>query len=136
MQVSLYIPIVGISEISLPTPKVRYIIILDFRQATTELIIPVAYLFTLQKIVSSANHLSLRAMTQNVGNWIDTDSVQAAYNRNAVPGNDQMTQVEGRSAVFYLVHSSTPPAPPPRSAKHNVDLHEPFNIFRARENRC
>ena len=125
MQVLLYIPIVGNSAISLPTPEVRYTVTLDFRQAIRRLILLVAYLYTLQKIVASANHVSLRAETQNTGNWIDKDSIQATYNRNAVPGNDQMTQVEGRSAVFYLVHYSTPP----------VHSFEHFNIFRARENR-
>ena len=76
---------------------------------TIELICLVAYLFALQKIVSGTNHLSLRAATQDTGNWMDKSSIQAAYNRAAVPGNDQMTQVEGMSPVFYLVHSSNFP---------------------------
>ena len=60
-------------------------------------------------MVSSANFLSLRAATQDTGNWMDKDSIQATYNKNAVPGDDQMTLVEGSLAVFYLVHSSDSP---------------------------
>ena len=79
-----------------------------------ELIFPLALLNPLQKLVAGANFLSLRAATQNLstGNWVDTDILQAAYNRAAVPDNRRMTQVEGRSAWFYLLYFLTSPQCP------------------------
>ena len=62
---------------------------------------------TLQTIVAGAKHLASRVATQDIGNWMDRPSIQATYNRNSVPGNDQMTQVEGGSAIVLFTVSLT-----------------------------